>query len=169
MPGARLPDLELDIRIDDLRGEAIIALLREHLDAMRRVSPPESVHALDLAGLRQPDITFWSAWDGVTLAGCAALKGLDDTHGEIKSMRTASSYVRLGVASSLLRHLIAEAQRRRYRRLSLETGAMDYFAPAHGLYGRFGFVRCAPFASYTEDPYSVFMTLELGLNGADHR
>ena len=161
MPGVRLPDLDVDIRIDDLRSEAIIALLREHLDAMRRVSPPESVHALDLAGLRKPDITFWTAWDGVTLAGCAALKELDTAHGEIKSMRTSSACVRRGVASSLLRHLIDEARRRGYRRLSLETGAMDYFAPAHSLYGRFGFARCAPFASYAEDPNSVFMTREL--------
>jgi len=161
MPGVRLPDLDVDIRIDDLRGDAIIALLREHLDAMRRVSPPESCHALDPAGLRQPDITFWTAWDGATLAGCAALKELDGAHGEIKSMRTAARYVRRGVASSLLRHLIDEAQRRRYRRLSLETGAMDYFAPAHSLYGRFGFARCAPFGSYAEDPNSVFMTREL--------
>jgi len=161
MPGVRLPDLDVDIRIDDLRSEAIIALLREHLDAMRRVSPPESVHALDLAGLRKPDITFWTAWDGVTLAGCAALKELDTAHGEIKSMRTSFACVRRGVASSLLRHLIDEARRRGYRRLSLETGAMDYFAPAHSLYGRFGFARCAPFASYAEDPNSVFMTREL--------
>lgn len=161
MPGVRLPDLDVDIRIDDLRGEAIIALLREHLDAMRRVSPPESVHALDLAGLRQPDITCWTAWDGATLAGCAALKELDTAHGEIKSMRTSSACVRRGVASSLLRHLIEEARRRGYRRLSLETGAMDYFAPAHSLYGSFGFARCAPFASYAEDPNSIFMTRAL--------
>ena len=162
MPGRRPPDLPVDIRIDDLRGEAIATLLREHLDTMRRVSPPESVHALDLAELRQPDITFWTAWDGANLAGCAALKELDHAHGEIKSMRTAAACMRRGVASRLLRHLIAEAQRRRYRRLSLETGAMDYFASAHELYGRFGFVRCAPFASYVEDPNSVFMTRELG-------
>ena len=161
MPGARLPDLDIDIRIDDLRGEAIVALLREHLDAMRRVSPPESVHALDIAGLRQPDITFWTAWDGETLAGCAALKELDRGHGEIKSMRTAASCVRRGVASSLLRHVIAEAQRRRYRRLSLETGAMEYFVPARKLYGTFGFAPCPPFAAYVEDPNSVFMTREL--------
>ena len=103
MPGLRVTDLDVDIRIDDLRGDAIIALLRDHLDAMRRVSPPESVHALDLAGLRQPDITFWTAWDGATLAGCAALKELDDAHGEVKSMRTAASYVRRGVASCAAR------------------------------------------------------------------
>jgi putative acetyltransferase len=161
MPDARLPDLHVDIRVDDLRGAAIIALLHEHLAAMRRVSPPESVHALDVTQLRQPNVTFWTAWDGETLAGCAALKELDLAHGEIKSMRTASSYVRRGVASSLLGHLIAEARRRRYRRLSLETGAMDYFAPARRLYGTFGFVPCPPFAAYCEDPNSVFMTREL--------
>jgi putative acetyltransferase len=161
MPAARLPDLDVDIRVDDLRGAEIIALLREHLDEMRRISPPESVHALDITGLRQRDVTFWTAWDGATLAGCAALKELDRGHGEIKSMRTATAYARRGVASSLLRHLIAEARRRRYRRLSLETGAMEHFAPARRLYRRFGFTPCPPFAAYVEDPNSVFMTREL--------
>ena len=159
MLAARQPDFS--IRHDDLRGAAIIALLREHLDTMQRTSPPESVHALDLPALRQPDITFWSVWDGTALAGCGALKALDHAHGEIKSMRTADAYLRQGVASALLRHLIAEARQRGYRRLSLETGAMDYFAPARQLYARFGFARCAPFASYVEDSNSVYMTREL--------
>ena len=153
--------MTIDIRVDDLRGAQIAALLREHLDAMRRVSPPESVHALDIARLRQPEVTFWTAWDGEKLAGCAALKELDRGHGEIKSMRTATAYARRGVASSLLQHLIAEAQRRRYRRLSLETGAMDYFAPARKLYRTFGFTPCPPFAAYVDDPNSEFMSREL--------
>ncbi len=146
------------IEIDDLQGSAVRGLLREHLDAMERTSPPESRHALDIAGLRQPDVTFWSVWDGAELAGCGALKELDGTHAEIKSMRTAAAHLRKGVASKMLEHLIAEARRRGYRRLSLETGSMDYFEPARKLYASFGFVPCAPFGSYVEDPNSVFMT-----------
>lgn len=148
----------MEIRIDDLEGAAIRSLLREHLDAMERTSPPESRHALDIAGLRQPGVTFWSIWDGSELAGCGALKELDRAHGEIKSMRTASTHVRRGVASAMLEHLIAEAGRRGYRRLSLETGSMAYFEPARKMYARFGFVPCEPFGAYVEDPNSVFMT-----------
>jgi putative acetyltransferase len=128
---------------------------------MALASPPESRHALDLEGLRQPGITFWSIWDGNNLAGCAALKELADQHGEIKSMRTAYEYQRQGVASRLLQHLIEEAKRRGYRRLSLETGSMDYFEPARSLYARFGFSSCAPFGSYREDSNSAFMTKRL--------
>jgi putative acetyltransferase len=125
---------------------------------MERVSPPESRHALDLDGLRKPDITFWSLWDDANLAGCGALKALSPDHGEIKSMRTASAYLRSGVATHLLDHIITEAKRRGYRRLSLETGAMQYFQPAHKLYERFGFEMCEPFGSYKLDPNSRFMT-----------
>jgi len=154
-----------EIRLDDLQGAAIIALLDEHLRSMERVSPPESRHALDLAGLRQPEITFWTIWQREELAGCGALKQLDPQHGEIKSMRTAYRFQRKGIASTMLRHIIAEAERRRYRRLSLETGAMDYFEPARTLYSNFGFVRCAPFDKYIEDPNSVFMTKALARSG----
>ncbi len=112
---------------------------------------------LDLPGLRRSEVTFWSLWDGPALAGCGALKELDALHGEIKSMRTASAYQRRGIGAQMLQHLIAEARRRGYRRLSLETGSMEYFAPARKLYARFGFVTCPPFASYTEDPNSIFM------------
>ncbi len=128
---------------------------------MARHSPPESIHALALDQLRRPEITFWTAWSGAELLGCAALKQLDAAHGEIKSMRTARAHRRAGVARRLLEHLIGEARRRGYRRLSLETGSMAAFAPAHALYAGFGFVRCAPFADYVEDPNSVFMTREL--------
>jgi len=141
--------------------DQIAALLAEHLRCMAEVSPPESRHALNLDGLRRPEITFWTVWQGKELAGCGALKELDAEHGEVKSMRTAAAYVRKGVASRLLEHLISEAKRRGYRRLSLETGAMDYFKPAHTLYQKFGFKRCAPFVGYREDPNSVFMTKEL--------
>ena len=104
---------------------------------------------------------MWALWDAGTLAGCGALKELDAQHGEIKSMRTAAGHLRKGVGSFLLQHIISEANRRGYRRLSLETGSMSYFRPAHALYQKFGFKRCAPFADYREDPNSVFMTKEL--------
>lgn len=152
---------DVDIRIDPLTGPEIARLLREHLDDMARHSPPESIHALDLEKLRRPDITFWSAWRDDALLGCAALRELDPAHGEIKSMRTAARHARTGVASALLRHLLDEATRRCYRRLSLETGSMAAFAPARTLYARFGFQPCGPFADYVEDPCSVFMTRAL--------
>ena len=151
----------LEIRTDDLRGPEIIALLEEHLRMMYVVSPPESVHALDLGRLRQPDITFWTAWDGARLAGCGALKELGKEHGEIKSMRTVESHLRKGVASKLLRHMLEEARKRGYRRLSLETGSMSYFEPARRLYASFGFAECGPFEGYAEDPNSIFMTRAL--------
>lgn len=153
--------MALNIRADDLTGREIIALLHEHLRCMAAVSPPESRHALNLDGLRQPEITFWTIWDGAELAGCGALKELDGQHGEIKSMRTAYAHQRKGVASQMLRHILSEAQGRGYRRLSLETGAMDYFEPARKLYASFGFMHCGPFANYVLDPNSVFMTKEI--------
>ena len=151
----------MDIRIDDLRGPQIIALLQEHIRCMERVSPPESRHALDLDGLRKPEITFWTLWNGADLTGCGALKQLDPHHGEIKSMRTSATHLRKGVASQMLRHIIDEAKRRGYRRLSLETGAVAYFEPARTLYANFGFAKCEPFATYKPDPNSVFMTKEI--------
>ena len=155
------PAISLDIRPDDLRGSEIAELLREHLRCMTSVSPPESCHALDLEELRDPTVTFWTAWHDSKLAGCGALQELDPTHAEIKSMRTAYAFQRKGVASQMLRHLMREAQRRGYRGLSLETGSMEYFEPARRLYAAFGFAYCAPFGSYIADPNSVFMTLEL--------
>jgi putative acetyltransferase len=151
----------MQIRVDDLRGPEIIELLQEHLRCMERVSPPESRHALNLDGLRKPEITFWTIWNGPELAGCGALKQLDPHHGEIKSMRTSLKLLRQGVASQMLHHILEEAKRRGYRRLSLETGAMEYFKPAHQLYASFGFAHCGPFATYKLDPNSVFMTKEL--------
>ena len=148
----------MDIRIDDLRGPEIAGLLREHLHDMALHSPPESIHALDLEALRRQEITFWSAWQDGQLMGCCALKQLDSRHGEIKSMRTAQVHRRKRVGVRLLQHLLDEATRRGYKRLSLETGAMAAFAPAHALYASFGFTPCGPFAEYVEDPYSTFMT-----------
>ena len=151
----------MDIRVDDLRGPEIAKLLQEHLDHMKLLSPPESVHALDLGKLRQPDITFWCAWQDKELVGCGALKELAPTHGEIKSMRTATAHLRKGVAAKVLEHIIEEAHRRKYQRLSLETGTVQAFAPAHSLYTRLGFQPCGPFGGYIEDPHSVFMTKAL--------
>ena len=151
----------MNIKVDDLRGSEIRELLQEHLQSALLGSPPESVHALDVEGLRKPEVTFWAAWENDELLGCGALKELDSQHGEIKSMRTASGHLRKGVARSLLIHIIDEARRRGYSRLSLETGSMEAFAPARKLYAGFGFTYCGPFADYVEDPYSVFMTIEL--------
>jgi putative acetyltransferase len=151
----------MKIKRDDLRGAAITRLLQEHLQNLTAISLPESMHALDIDALRQPGITFWSVWEGGELAGCGALKELDAQHAEIKSMRTASAHLRKGVASRLLQHMIEEAKRRGYRRLSLETGSMELFEPARRLYGKFGFKNCGPFVGYVEDPNSVFMTREL--------
>jgi putative acetyltransferase len=148
----------MKIGVDDLSGPEIRALLREHVDEMRSISPPESVHALDLAGLLKPEITFWSVHDTDGLVGCGALKELDAVTAELKSMRTARSATRRGVASTLLAHIVEQARRRRYERLYLETGAEDFFAPARTLYGKFGFEPCAPFADYTNDPNSVYLT-----------
>lgn len=151
----------MHIRIDDLSSLAVCRLVQEHLQTMASLSPPESVHALGLEALRKPDITFWSVWQNSELVGCGALKELDARHGEIKSMRTASLHLRTGVAARLMDHILDEARRRSYRRLSLETGSMDAFAPARQLYARFGFQLCGPFADYVEDPHSVFMTRQL--------
>ncbi|MEX3008692.1 GNAT family N-acetyltransferase [Hoeflea sp. TYP-13] len=150
------------IRVDDLRGPEIATLLQVHLDHMRGLSPPESTHALDLDGLRTPDVTFWTAWRDDLLVGCGALKELDAHHGEIKSMHTALAARGQGVAAAILKTIMDEAEQRAYRRLSLETGSMDGFRAAHRLYERFGFSACAPFGDYVEDPNSIFMTFEIG-------
>jgi putative acetyltransferase len=151
----------MDIRIDDLRGAEIAALLQLHLDAMHQHSPPESVHALDLNALRHPSVTFWTAYDGESLMGCGALKQLSATHAEIKSMRTVQAHTRKGVARALLRHMEAAARARGVRQLSLETGPHAPFRAAQQLYRSEGFVECGPFADYALDPYSLFMTKHL--------
>lgn len=156
----------LRIALDDPRRPECVALLQEHLAAMRATSPPESKHALDLDGLCKPELSFYTARDGEALAGFGALKALDASHGEIKSMCTAAGFQRRGVARTVLEHLLGEARSRGYARVSLETGSMPYFEPARRLYAGFGFVVCAPFAPYKPDPNSVFMTLELRSAGA---
>jgi putative acetyltransferase len=149
------------IRIDDLTGPEIAAFLEDHIRDMRSVSPPESKHALDLDGLRKPDITFWTVWDGGQLVGCGAIKELDVRHGEIKSMRTSASHRRTGIATFILEHILSEAAARGYDRVSLETGSMAFFEPARRLYRRHGFRECQPFADYRLDPNSVFMSKDL--------
>jgi putative acetyltransferase len=162
--------MELKIVVDPLTGPEIAALLREHLDEMQRISPPESVHALDLAKLRQADITFWSAWSGGGLVGCAALRELGGWHGEVKSMRTTAAHRGRGVGAALMRRIFEQAEQRGYRRLSLETGSQPEFAPARALYRRFGFAPCGPFGGYAEDPCSTFMTRTLaGAHNRDER
>ncbi len=151
----------MQIREDDLTGEKIGTFLREHLEDMNEVTPPESIHALPLEGLRSPAVTFWSVWEGAELLGCGALKELDAKTGEVKSMRTAEAHRGRGIGGRLLEHIIGEARRRAYAHLTLETGATPAFAPARALYLRYGFVYRGPFADYADDPNSVFMTKEL--------
>ena len=156
-----MPPSPLQVELDDLSRPQVHDLLHEHLSNMYELSPPESVHALDLSKLRSPDITFWTAWDGPTLLGCGALKELDPAHGEVKSMRTPKVHRRRGAGRAILVRIIEEARSRGYARLSLETGAHENFLPAQRLYESFGFSYCGPFGSYEPDPHSVFMTLAL--------
>jgi putative acetyltransferase len=151
----------MDFVLDDLQGEAIRALLRLHLASALQHSPPGSVHALDVDGLRRPGVAFWSCWREGELLGCCALKELERGHGEIKSMRTAPQHERQGVGARMLEHLLSQARERGYRRLSLETGSGEAFAPARRLYERYGFEYCPPFGDYAEDPWSRFMSLRL--------
>jgi putative acetyltransferase len=147
--------------VDDLSGPEIAAFLEDHVRDMLAITPLESKHALDLDALRRPEVTFWSVLDGDALVGCGAIKWLDDRHAEVKSMRTAADRRGTGVASRLLEHILAEAQRNGFSRLSLETGATEPFRPARRLYEKFGFEYCGPFAAYRPDPNSVFMTRAL--------
>ncbi|MGC1305890.1 MAG: GNAT family N-acetyltransferase [Phormidesmis sp.] len=146
---------------DDLTGEAIVALLQEHFDDMHAITPPGSVHVLGVESLRSPSITFWSAWQDSNLLGCGALKALNASCGEIKSMRTVEAYKRQGVASSILAHIVAIARQRGYQHLHLETGSLPAFQPARAFYEKHGFDYRTPFADYTADPNSVFMTKHL--------
>ncbi|RBO84730.1 GNAT family N-acetyltransferase [Marinomonas aquiplantarum] len=151
----------MDIRLDDLNGPEIKALLQEHLDDMYQTSPAESVHALDLSELKQADIRVWTVWEQNQLLGCGALKTHSAEEGEIKSMRTSNAARNKGVASTLLQHILNDAKQQGLTKISLETGPQDFFAPARALYKKYGFAECGPFADYQPDPYSTFMSKTL--------
>ncbi|MGD7023912.1 GNAT family N-acetyltransferase [Rossellomorea vietnamensis] len=151
----------MEIKVDDLTGDAIQEPIMDHLRNMEMHSPAESRHALDLEGLRKPEVTFWSAWEGEVLVGCGALKEMDSRHGEIKSMKTSPFHLRKGVSRGLLLYIMDVAKKRGYIQLSLETGSMMAFEPARKLYESIGFHYCGPFGGYVEDPNSLFMTKEL--------
>ncbi|MEI7932741.1 MAG: GNAT family N-acetyltransferase [Alphaproteobacteria bacterium] len=151
----------LDFRLDDLSGEAIRALVSRHLSGMHEHTPAESVHALGLEKLRHSSIRLWSAWQGAGLVGMGALRRIDATNGELKSMRVADAYLGQGIGRGILDHLIADARALGMTRLWLETGSGAPFVPATALYESAGFARCAPFDYYKPDPFSVFMTKHL--------
>ncbi len=151
----------MEIRSGGLDDPQVQDLLQLHLFHARRETAPGSAHALDLEGLRAPEVSFWSAWEGDRLLGFAALKRIEPDHFEVKSMHTVSESRRLGVASELLRHLISSARARGGASLSLETGTWSYFQPAVALYRKHGFVECEPFGAYRHDPNSLFMTLRI--------
>ncbi len=148
-------------RIDDLSSPPVRALVARHLTGMHEHSPPESVHAFDIDALRARGVTFWSAWIGEELAGCGALKQIDDARGEIKSMRVVDAFLGRGVGRAMLDHIVAEARARGMQSLWLETGSAEAFLPALRLYESAEFTRCGPFDGYVEDPFSVFMTRKL--------
>lgn len=151
----------MDIRIDPLTGPEIARFLAEHTAQLRSITPPESTHTLDLDDLRTGGATVWSVREDGALVACGALKPLDAVHAELKSMRTANSHLRRGIASRLVAHILDHARARGFTRVSLETGSEKFFAPARALYARHGFVECELFGSYRPDPLSTFMTRTL--------
>ncbi|MDG6922366.1 MAG: GNAT family N-acetyltransferase [Nitrososphaerota archaeon] len=151
----------MEIRVDDLSGGEIKKLVIEHLEDMSRNSSPESCHALSVEQLKSPEVTLWSAWEKGDLLGCGALKQLTSQYAEVKTMRTLEAHRNKGVGGQILKTLVREARKRNYKRLYLETGSGEPWAPARRLYEKFGFKECGPFGDYVEDPESYFMTLEL--------
>lgn len=151
----------MDIHRGDLSDKRVIALLKHHFDTCHAESPPESCHVFDVSRLAAPGIDFWAAWSAGELLGVGAVKPLDQAHGEVKSMHTAETARRRGVASAILNHIIATSRKRGFTRLSLETGSYGYFLPAVALYKSHGFSECPPFGDYRQDPNSLFLTLVL--------
>lgn len=151
----------MQIILNNITHPQVLALLQAHLDGMHETSPPEHVHALDVTGLKTPDISFWTAWRSEQILGCGALKELSENAGEIKSMRTHNAHLRQGVAAQILEHIIGTAQSRGYKTLSLETGSGDAFEPALALYRKYGFINGPAFGTYEASEFSQFLHLEL--------
>ena len=151
----------MKIRTGDTFDPRVIALLDYHRTSAAAQTAPGSAHALDLSGLRAPDVAFWTGWDGEALVATGALKALSPSHGEVKTMHTVQTVRRRGFGALMLAHILAQARSRGMIRLSLETGSWDYFKPAVALYKAHGFVDCGPFEGYAEDPNSLFLTLDL--------
>ena len=147
----------MEIKPDDLSNPKVVALLEEHIDDMHRISPPGSVHTLDLNALRGGDISFWVMWQNEDPVGCVALQEHAESWAEIKSMRSAGKFRGQGLGKQLLEYILNVARQRNYQYLPLETGCEDFFEPARGIYRRYGFVVRSPFANYSHDPNSVFM------------
>lgn len=153
------------IELGDFNDDRVRALLTRHLEGMHANSPPGHVFALDWSGLQKPEISFYTLWEGQDLLGFGALKELEPQKGEIKSMRTADAHLRKGVAAKILEHIIAEARRRRYTSLSLETGSGPAFEPALALYRKHGFINGAAFGDYAKSRFNQFLHLDLGRPG----
>lgn len=151
----------LKIIEDGLDSQQVLAMLRFHFDTNMAVTPPGSAHVFDVSRLKQSDVFFWTAWNDETLMGTGALKLMDANHGEIKSMHTLQTARRSGVGAAMLRHIMEQAKAKGLKRLSLETGSFEFFAPARALYARHGFDECPPFEDYKPDPHSTFMTREI--------
>lgn len=150
---------KIHIAVDDLSDGKVVQLLQSHRQEMLKHSPPGSVHALDVDAMHAPELTFWSASVGSAIAACGALKQLSDDHAELKSMKASDEFVGQGIGRALLLHLLSQAKRLGYTRVSLETGTMDAFLPARSLYQSAGFENCEPFSDYVYDRHSVCMTL----------
>ena len=136
-------------------------LLKKHFIELRSVSPAGSTHVLDIDGLKDPSIKFWSLWENNKLVGCGALKFLEKNHGEFKSIRVADEFKKKGIGERIINHLIEEAKKLKISKLSIETGAGDFFLPARNLFSKFGFKKCPPFAHYKDDPNSCYYTLNI--------
>ena len=151
----------IDIRLGNLDDARIVSLLSYHFDKCHEVTPPGSAHVFDISRLKATDVDFFAAWDGDTLLGIGAVKYLDSTHGEVKSMHTSEAARRRGIGSTILKHIVEAARAKGIRRLSLETGSFGYFEPARTLYRSHGFTDCEPFGDYKPDPNSSFLTREI--------
>lgn len=151
----------MQVRKDDPSNPAVAPLLAAHVAEQRANTPPGFSFALDASGLSAPGVTFWSAWDGNAPVGMGALRAIDTTSGEVKSMRTVDTWRGRGVGHAILSAIVAEARSRGYARLYLETGTTNAYGPALSLYRRAGFVSCDAFADYRPSPHNQFLTLIL--------